>query len=41
LNKEKVNELKREGITPVWNSEWRWPVESGDKIKKEKRNNKE
>ena len=28
---------KREGRTPVWNSEWHWPVKSGKKKEKEKK----
>ena len=27
---------KREGRTPVWNSEWHWPVKLGKKKKRKK-----
>ena len=36
LNKQKISELEKGGRTPLRNSEWRWPVESGEKRKKEK-----
>jgi len=37
LNKEKVNELEKGGRTPLRNSEWRLPVESGEKRNKNKK----
>ena len=34
-NKEIVNDLGK-GRTPLRNSEWHWPIESGEKRKKKK-----
>ena len=37
INKVTYNVIKREGRTPVWNSEWHWPVKSGKKKEKEEK----